>query len=81
MTNDELQKEIVAMTKDLGKTLGDIMPKNWGFVLMIFPFGEKKEFLHYVSNANRDDVVTTMMEFVQRSQEKGFYGQHTDRSN
>jgi hypothetical protein len=74
------EHELVKLTEEVGYRIGKAMPKGWGFALFIFPFGPNGT-MHYVSNANRDDIVTTLMEFIARSQEKGFYGQHVDRNN
>lgn len=80
--SDKEQEQAMARLKELGERIGRHMPEGWGFVLMIFPFGEGNEqFMHYVSNAEREDVLTMMVEFIQRSQEKGMFGKHIDRGN
>ena len=80
MTEDELHEKMRELATNIGRVIGGEMPKGWGFALFIFEFGEGKD-MHYISNARRDDMVTTLMEFIARSQEKGFYGQHVDRKN
>lgn len=41
---------------------GDKKPKRVAFILMVFPFGEAKGRCNYMSNANREDVVTMLKE-------------------
>lgn len=41
--------------------------RDWGFVLMVFPFGDKSGRCNYISNgADRADVVTLMKEMIAR---------------
>lgn len=50
------------------------LPKKTGFMLLIFPFDmpdpfadkSKKKIASYVSNANREDVLNAMKEFLIR---------------
>jgi len=41
-----------------------------GFALLVFPFGQPNDEhrSNYVSNANRDDMLATMKEFIARSE-------------
>lgn len=44
-------------------------PRETGFVLLVFPFGEKEGRCNYISNgADRRDVVTLMREQIARFQ-------------
>jgi hypothetical protein len=41
--------------------------RQTGFVLLVFPFGEKEGRCNYISNgANRDDIVVLMKEQIKR---------------
>jgi hypothetical protein len=41
--------------------------RDWGFVVMVFPFGDKSGRCNYISNgADRKDVVTLMKEMIAR---------------
>lgn len=47
-----------------GKIIGE---RETGFVLMVFPYGDKTGRCNYISNgANREDVVTLMKEMIAR---------------
>jgi hypothetical protein len=48
-----------------GQLEGD--DRTTGFVLMVFPFGDKSGRCNYISNgANRDDIVVLMKEMIAR---------------
>jgi hypothetical protein len=41
--------------------------RDWGFVVMVFPFGDRSGRCNYISNgADRKDVVTLMKEMIAR---------------
>ena len=59
--------------KMIGSAIGSALPKNYGFMLMIFEFGgseEKRKNLFYISSAQRDTMLKAMGEFIERSGEK-----------
>jgi hypothetical protein len=41
-------------------------PKHTGFVLLVFPFGEREGRCNYISNAERADVVVLLKEQLAR---------------
>jgi len=45
---------------------GDERPKPNGFILMVFPFEGHEGRCNYMSNANREDVVTMLKEQIAR---------------
>lgn len=54
-----------AQCANIGRVIGSACPQGVGFVLMMFNFGGKGSFA-YVSNANRNDVVTLLGEAKQK---------------
>ena len=62
-----LNKEIQEVLKQLGRGIGQQLPKNWGFTLMLFSY--KGPELFYISNANREDMIKTMHEFIDKLKE------------
>lgn len=59
---------------------GAINPKdnNWGFVLLVFPWGDKPDNrMNYISNGDRDDVIASMKEFIARNE--GRYHELTEK--
>ena len=60
--------EIEALMKDIGSRVKSVMPPGWGFTLLIFNFGEGGN-LFYTSNAQREDMIKTMQEFIEKHRE------------
>ena len=44
----------------------DAQPSHTGFVLLVFPFAEHEGRCNYISNAQRDDVITLLREQLRR---------------
>ena len=59
---------IQELLNQIGKGIGQRLPKNWGFSLMLFPFNESSLF--YISNARREDMLKTMEEFIENERKK-----------
>ena len=57
--------EFKPLLQDLGRLIGGMLPTGWGFTLLMFTFGAGGS-LFYISNAQREDVLNTMREFLQR---------------
>lgn len=62
--------EIEQDLREIGRAVADSLPKGWGFTLFIFSFGEGGSTF-YLSNANRDDMLKALTEFMMRQQEEG----------
>lgn len=59
---NELVKEKM---KTIAKKVDEELPKGYGFVVLAFNFGEEKDNeMMYVSNANRQDIVKAMEEWI-----------------
>lgn len=57
-----------AKLQDLALMIQNELPHGWGFFCQVFPFSDKiGEQAHFVSNANREDVVKTMQDFINRN--------------
>lgn len=59
--NEKIQKLLL----ELGRKIKDGMPEGYGFTLLIFGFSPNDE-LFYLSSAQRQDMVRTMREFIQK---------------
>lgn len=58
-------EDIEFRLKELGDLIGSQMPMGWGFTLLIFDFNKGPDgSLFYISNAQRDDMVAMMKEFI-----------------
>lgn len=61
----ETPDEIKKLLREIGGILGPAMPTGWGFTLMIYTFGEGGT-MTYISNAQREDMLAAMQEFLQK---------------
>lgn len=59
--------EVQAVMRKLAEKIGDVMPENYGFTLFIF--GLNNQDLFYISNADRESMIRTMQEFIQKYRE------------
>ena len=69
MEEENVNEEIKRKLPDMAKYIVSQLPEGYGFSLLVFPFGEdggQKELM-YISNANRDDMVKAMNEFVMKT--------------
>ena len=58
--NPEIEKTM----QDLGHIIGPLMPKGFGFTLLIFSFQPGSMF--YISNAERDTMIQALREFIDK---------------
>lgn len=67
MANDKLPG--AAFMRALAEMIGAVIPKGWGFALIVFPF-ERPGISNYVSNAQRPDMIQALHETVKRLESK-----------
>lgn len=64
MNNPDVSKRM----QDIGRAIQWRLPERWGFFVMVFPFGEgEQNRCNYCSNAQREDVIKTIKEWLVRS--------------
>ena len=73
MSNEEIVK---SRMQNIARKVDEELPDNFGFVVLAFKFNEKGEMI-YVSNANREDVVKAMKEFIEKTENN--YGNDTGK--
>ena len=71
---DEIVKQ--RMNK-IAKCVDGLLPINYGFIVLAFGFKNEGKELIYASNANREDVVKVMKEFITKTEEN--YGNDTGK--
>lgn len=55
------------MLHEVAKRTLELLPNDYGFVTLVFKFGEHNgDRLMYASNANRNDVVKAMREWCEK---------------
>ncbi|BCF88721.1 hypothetical protein [Paraburkholderia largidicola] len=52
---------------DVAEVLADVFTDQ-GFVLLVFPLNDAVGRMNYISNAERDDAVKAMVEFIAHSE-------------
>lgn len=59
-----------ALAQLIGEEINPTGEKLNGFALLVFPFGQPngEHRCNYISNAERDDMLATMKEFIARSE-------------
>lgn len=73
MNEEEIVKRRM---QSIARKVAEELPDNFGFVVLAFKFNEKGEMI-YVSNANREDVVKSMKEFIEKTENN--YGNDTGK--
>lgn len=58
-------KELEEIARKLGRAIGGGLPEGVGFALLLFDFG-KDGNLTWISNAQRDDMLKALQEFMQK---------------
>lgn len=64
---DVRNEEIENTLREMGQTIGDALPEGWGFTLQIYSFGENGSTF-YISNADRQDMIAMMKEFIKKEE-------------
>lgn len=64
----EREEQANEVLQDIAKDIKAKLPKNFGFALLAYEFGEgdDKKML-YISNSQRQDVMNAMVEFLQKN--------------
>lgn len=58
---------------DLALMVEQNIPKEYGFCLLLFPFGESGDNrMQYISNGNREDIVKAMKEWIKKTEDDNF---------
>lgn len=58
--------EIEDKLRDIGKLIGDSLPKTHGFTLLIYRYEPGEMF--YISNSVREDMIKAMKEFIEKNE-------------
>lgn len=61
--------ELRTLLNEVGHSIGDRLPSNWGFCLLLFSYEPGATF--YISNAERGTMITALQEFIRKQKERG----------
>lgn len=65
----ELNEYVKKKMQVIAKKVDDELPEGYGFVVLAFNFGETEgKKMLYVSNANRDNIVEAMKEWIKKTE-------------
>jgi hypothetical protein len=67
-TRDHMQK--------IARAVDEMLPQNWGFFIMAYPFSDEPGRMNYISNGKREDVLKLMAEFIEKSKNPNDWAKH-----
>lgn len=68
------QNEVKEKMQKLARGIQEELPPDWGFVIMVFPLGDRLGRLNYISNGKREDVLELLKQFLYRNKNKDAWG-------
>lgn len=63
-----MDEEVKKKLTDIANKIDDELPENYGFCLLTFGFNNVGKELMYVANANREDIVKVMKEWITKTE-------------
>ena len=78
---NEEEEKVKGRLKGIAKYVKNELPDGFGFVLLTFKFNAEPGIsqMMYVSNANREDVILAMEEWVNHIKTQNDYGNDTGK--
>lgn len=67
MEKEDAEEIVKGKMQKIAKKVKDELPEGFGFIVLSFAFGHPRQMM-YVSNANREDVVQSMKEFIEKTE-------------
>ena len=59
-----VEPEVHEAMKFSAEFITDLLPKNFGFTLLVFELDTDKGFMNYISSADRTDMLAALKELV-----------------
>lgn len=76
MEQKEIEEKVKSKLQGIARKVNDELLEGFGFVVLSFSFN-KPGLMMYVSNANRDDIVQAMKEWIEKTENN--YGNDTGK--
>lgn len=76
MNREQVEEKVKGKMQTIARKVKEELPKNWGFIVLTFEFGEKGQLV-YASDADRKDVIEVMKEFIEKTEQN--YGNDTGK--
>lgn len=65
----EINEYVKRKMGTIAKKIDEEIPNGFGFAVLVFNFGEgKNNEMMYASNANREDIVKAMKEWIEKTE-------------
>ncbi len=75
---NQMNEIVKGRMQKIARKVDEELPSGYGFVVLAFNFGEGKDNeMMYVSNANRQDIVKAMKEWIEKTEQN--YGNDTGK--
>lgn len=76
MEQKEIEEIVKGRLQSIAKKVNNELPKGFGFIVLSFAFNNPGQMM-YVSNANREDIVQAMKEWIEKTENN--YGNDTEK--
>lgn len=76
MEQEEIEELVKSRLQRIAEKVNNELPTGFGFVVLSFAFGNPGQMM-YVSNANREDIVKAMKEWIEKTENN--YGNDTGK--
>ncbi len=76
MEQEEIEEIVKSRLQRIAEKVNNELPTGFGFVVLSFAFGNPGQMM-YVSNANREDIVKAMKEWIEKTENN--YGNDTGK--
>lgn len=76
MKQEEIEEIVKSRLQRIAEKVNNELPTGFGFVVLSFAFDNPGQMM-YVSNANREDIVQAMKEWIEKTENN--YGNDTGK--
>ena len=70
MSHESIQPDLLLPMNTLGSFLAKRL-RPYGFCLLVFPLNDRNGRMNYIANANREDMLIAMKEFIANAEGRG----------
>lgn len=64
MSHGPIDEAVRLKMTAIGNVIGDALPKEYGFTLLVFPINEHPGNMNYISSAQRADMLAALKELI-----------------
>jgi hypothetical protein len=71
MSHGPIDEAVRLKMNAIANVIGDALPQEYGFTLLVFPIGKHPGNMNYISSAERSDMLTAMKELIANFEGRG----------